>query len=65
MAPKRAATKSLAGESAKRLKAHDLKKKPADLVVEETFASDELVAEADGDDMEKTRNLPHKLMVMI
>ena len=55
MAPKRAATKSLAGESAKRLKSHDLKKKPSDLVVEEIFASDERVAEVDGDDMEKKR----------
>ena len=65
MAPKRSATKSLAGESAKRLRVHDSKKKPTDRVGEEPLASDEPVAEADGDDMEKTRNLPHKLMVMI
>ena len=65
MAPKRSATKSLAGGTAKRLRVHDLKKKPADPVGEELFASDEPVAEADVMIWKKTRNLPHKLMVMI
>ena len=61
MAPKRVAVKSLAGDSAKRLKLHDSKKKPADQSVEDSLlASDEPDAEADGDDMKKTRNLPQK-----
>ena len=63
MAPTRVAVKSLAGDSAKRRRAHDSKTKPADHSVlsgvgeepleESLLASDEPVAEADGDDMKK------------
>ena len=54
MVPKRVAVKSTAGDSAKRLKLHDSKKKPADQSVEDSLlASDEPDAETDGDDMKK------------
>ena len=65
MGPKRVAVKSLAGDSAKRRKVPDSKKKPADHSVssgvgeepieESLLASDEPVSEADGDHMKNSR----------